>query len=129
MVLAAAVAVAVWSAPASAQLDPLLIIKRTQPNVIIAVDVANRMMKDGDNNYYDPNTYTKTGAIWEGDPGLNVQNSTATYRRKYLNLVNVDQGAGSDKFTSLGIETVGNQTGAYSTFWEATRLAVARGPP
>ncbi len=74
--LAALAAVAVWSVPASAQLDPLLIIKRTQPNVIIAVDVANRMMKDGDNNYYDPNTYTKTGAIWEGNPGLNVQNST-----------------------------------------------------
>ncbi|MGH9145765.1 MAG: hypothetical protein ACRD1Q_03585, partial [Vicinamibacterales bacterium] len=56
--LAAVAAIAVWSVPASAQLDPLLIIKRTQPNVIIAVDLANRMMKDGDNNYYDPNTYT-----------------------------------------------------------------------
>jgi hypothetical protein len=119
-------ACALWSAPASAQLDPLLIIKRTQPNVIIAVDAANRMMKDGDNNYYDPNTYTKTGALWEGNPGLNVQNSTDTYRRKYLNLVNVDQGGGSDKFTALGIETVGNQAGAYGTFWESTRLAIAR---
>ena len=61
--------------PASAQLDPLLFLKRTQPNVLIVVDTSIRMERDADEVYYDPNTYTKTGANWEGNPWLNVTNT------------------------------------------------------
>src|SRR5687767_10607542 len=85
-------AVVAWPAATSAQLDPLLMVKRNQPNVIFVVDSSIRMQKDADNNYYDPNTYTKTGAIWEGTPGLGLTNSTVFYRRIYMNLVNTDSG-------------------------------------
>jgi len=110
----------------SAQLDPLLMLKRTKPNVLIVVDTSNRMMQDADNTYFDPNTYTKTGALWEGNPGLNVTNSNVEYRRKYVGLENVDQGAGSDKFKTQQIVAVGDQAPGYWTFWAQTRLAVAR---
>src|SRR5712691_8834859 len=54
-------------APAAAQLDPLLFLKPSQPNVIVLVDVANRMQRDAPtgpanprttSNYYDPYVYT-----------------------------------------------------------------------
>lgn len=117
-----------WPVVASAQLDPLLILKRTQPNVVIVMDTANRMQRGADdtNIYYDPNTYTKTGALWEGNPGLNVTSSNTNYRRKYVGLVNVDQGSGSDKFTTTSIVAVGDQDATYGNFWGRTRLSVAR---
>ena len=43
--------------PAFAQLDPLLFLQKNQPNVIIAVDVANRMQFDANGNYFDPFDY------------------------------------------------------------------------
>ena len=53
---AAICAAALWLAPTSAfaQLDPLLFLQRSQPNVIIAVDVANRMQFDGRRNVLRP---------------------------------------------------------------------------
>jgi hypothetical protein len=115
------------STPAFAQLDPLLFLKRTQPNVLIVVDTSVRMQRDADNIYYDPNTYTKTGAAWERNPGLNVTSSNTNYRRKYVNLANTDTGAGSDKFAADSILVVGDQVPGYAGFWSTTRLAVARG--
>ena len=47
-----------WSATASAQLDPLLFVKRVPPTVIIVVDTSLRMLEDGNGNFYDPNIYT-----------------------------------------------------------------------
>src|SRR5438093_12674803 len=66
---AALVALMAWPSPAAAQLDPLLFLKGNQPNVIVAVDVSNRMQRytqtDTANppttsNYYG--TYLYTGS-------------------------------------------------------------------
>ena len=72
--------------PAFAQLDPLLFLQKNQPNVIIAVDVANRMQFDADGNYFDPFDYPKTGAAWEKPAWGLGGDATATYRRIYKSL-------------------------------------------
>ena len=84
---AAICAAALLLAPPSAfaQLDPLLFLQRSQPNVIIAVDVANRMQFDADGTYYDPYSYPRTGAAWESL--LGVSPGASTYRRAFKSLV------------------------------------------
>jgi hypothetical protein len=129
MVLAAIVA---RPEVASAQLDPLLMIKKgtpanpVKPNGIIAVDTAPRMQNDADEVYYDPNDYVRGGLLtfaWEAS--LNVDAPMSRYRRKYYNLLEVS--GGSDKMTADRIETVGDNTGsAYTNFFSKTRLWVAR---
>ena len=118
---------------ASAQLDPLLMIKKgtpanpVKPNVIIAVDTAPRMQHDADEVYYDPNDYVRAGCFllpcWEDS--LNLAAPMSRYRRKYFNLLEVS--GGSDKMTADRIETIGDNTGsAYTNFFSKTRLWVAR---
>ena len=65
-----------WSATASAQLDPLLFLKRVPPTVIIVVDTSLRMLEDGNGNFYDPNTYSTTA-----DPPVMGRSRTSTRRR------------------------------------------------
>src|SRR5687767_13000884 len=67
---------------ASAQLDPLLFIKRSAPNVLLAVETTDRMQRDANGDYYDANIYTKTGALWETTLGITPLNTLAQYRRK-----------------------------------------------
>jgi hypothetical protein len=109
---------------AFAQLDPLLFIKQTQPNVIIAIDVANRMQRDADNTYYDAWNYRRTGADWESVIGVSAP--TTIYRRGYRQLVHLDATMGGDKFGAESIFTVGDRDAGFSTFWARTRLGVAR---
>ena len=51
----------------SAQLDPLLMIKKgtpatpVKPNVIFAIDTSPRMQIDADGIYYDPYDYPRVG--------------------------------------------------------------------
>ena len=111
-----------WPAAASAQLDPLLMVKRNKPNVIFAVDTSLRMQRDADNVYYDPNDYAVTGAPWEVSLGVNF--STIRYRRKYIGLTPIT-GSG-EKFSATRIDIVDNLNPAYNTFFAKTRLAVAR---
>src|SRR5438876_3380395 len=82
---AAALGILLCSAPASAQLDPLLFLKTTAPNVILVVDTSNRMQRDAPtdpstnsssistSNYYDPAIYnrdlTKAYQTTTGLPG------------------------------------------------------------
>ena len=42
---------------ASAQLDPLLFLKRTPPTIIVVFDNSVRMLEDGNGNFYDPHFY------------------------------------------------------------------------
>ena len=65
-VLSAALA-GVLMAPqqASAQLDPLIYLKRTKPTVLIAVDTANRMQRDTNGDYRDDNKYKRLGGFAE----------------------------------------------------------------
>ena len=122
---AAICAAALWLAPTSAfaQLDPLLFLQRSQPNVIIAVDVANRMQYDGHGTYYDPYDYTETAAAWEAL--LGVAPGATRYRRAYKSLVELPPFS-SDMYTAASIDTLDNTDALFSAFWSRTRLAVAR---
>jgi hypothetical protein len=114
-------------ATAYAQLDPLLFLKTTQPNVILAVDTANRMQRDADNTYYDPAAYPELDADYEAVLGLMNAEAHAAYRRKYFNLQHENVSPLSDtKYSATRIEATGDQEGTYSTFYERTRLAIAR---
>ena len=78
--LLAAVAVLGWSITAFAQLDPLTLIKRVPPTVIIVVDTSLEMLQDGNGKFYDPGFYSRTA-----DPSvstaLSVPAAAVTYRR------------------------------------------------
>ena len=122
-------------ATASAQLDPLLFMKRTrtagfvttaEPNVILAVETANRMQRDADDTYYDPGTYSETGDAYEAALGLLAAEASKTYRRKFVNLLHSNINDANEKFTATRIDAVGDQEAGYSTFYERTRLNIAR---
>ena len=86
----------------SAQLDPLLMIKKgtpaapVKPNIIFAVDTSSRMQYDADEVYYDPNDYVRIRLC--GKRSIAVDAPTSRYRRKYVNLAQVV--GGSDKMTA-----------------------------
>src|SRR5688500_3235825 len=91
----------------SAQLDPLLMIKKgtptapVQPNIIFAIDTAPRMQKDGSEIFYDPYDYTRIGtplSVLDWEARIGVDPPTSRYRRKYFNLLEVS--GGSDKMTA-----------------------------
>ena len=114
---------------AAAQADPLEFLKKYpsttasvgSPNVIVAVDLANRMQRDAPSdanclpsaatpnscttavanatsNYYDSFLYTRgTNVAAETTLGVNAMNTTTNYRRKYVNMAL--SGNGTDKFT------------------------------
>jgi len=121
-----AAAIGATATDAVAQLDPLLFVKQTQPNIIIAVDVANRMQRDADNTYYDAWTYKRTGADWEAVLGVSPATASDLYRRGYRNLVHTDASMGGDRFAADSIFTVGDRSASFSAFWARTRLGVAR---
>ncbi len=116
----------------SAQLDPLLMIKKgtpatpVKPNVIFAIDTSPRMQLDADGVYYDPNVYTRQGGLFDGpwESNISVDAPTATYRRKYTNLQPTN--SGGDKYTANRIDTIGNDEPGYADFYSKTRLLVAR---
>jgi hypothetical protein len=116
---------------AHAQLDPLLYLKRTKPNVLLVVETSQRMQRDATNpdNYIDANVYTRTGQAYEGTLGVSDANTNAAgvgkYRRKYINLQHSNPGTG-DKFEASSISIVGDRESSYGTFDARTRLAIAR---
>src|SRR5258706_5571314 len=122
------------AAPAAAQLDPLLFLKGSQPNVIVAVDTANRMQRDAPSDpgsaqatssYYDPYVYSASLITGLQQTELGLASGTTTYRRKYVGLQYTSNGSG-DKFLASTIAGVGNAASSYSLFEASTRLAVAR---
>ena len=132
----AAACFALRAGEASAQLDPLLFLKRVAPNVILMVDVRASMLRDADNAYYDPNTYAwkNSGgdAAWQAAlglvPGTTLSSSSGTYRRKFANIA-MSTGTVNGKtynFTADPLTAVGNLQSGYSTFYEKTRIMVAR---
>jgi hypothetical protein len=135
---AAACGVLLCAAPASAQLDPLLFLKTTQPNVIVLVDTSSRMQRDAPtdpsttatststSNYYDPAIYnrdlTKT---WQTNSlGISALNTNALYRRKYTNFVLGAAGT----FTTSSIQITHDLDAgfAYTRFEAPTRMSIAR---
>ncbi len=122
-----------WPATASAQLDPLLFLKRSMPtvttvqhraNVLLAVDTAPRMQYDADGNFYDPADYA-AGNTYDSALGVSGANTTARYRRKYHSLT--WSGSGPQKFNTTQISIAGDRQGAaYTNFYAKTRLGVAK---
>ncbi len=112
---------------ARAQLDQLLFLKRAQPNVILAVDTANRMQRDASEDYYDPFVYTRSGNAWEPTIGVGAATATTHYRRKYVDLQHLDPNEhAGDRFRADTIQTVGDLQAGYSTFEARTRLGIAQ---
>jgi len=98
--LAAVLLTCWWSTTASAQLDPMLFIKRVPPTVIVVFDTSMRMLDDGSGNVYDPNFYkvSDDAAVMSAFPNINTA-TTKTYRRVYRNL----QYGVASKFTADSI--------------------------
>jgi hypothetical protein len=115
-----------WTATASAQLDPLLFVKRVPPTVIIVVDTSMRMLEDGSGNYYDPNTYSTSqdpaaAAAFGLDTAL-----VSNYRRTFRTLQYENVQDSTSKFEVRDITAVPNTAAAYGTFWGGTRLEIMK---
>ena len=125
-VVAAAIFTICWATSASAQLDPLLFVKRVPPTVIIVFDTSVRMLEDGSGNYHDPNTYSVAADLPVSLAlGLNALGASS-YRRKFkaLDFENVQDSA--TKFEALDLVAVPNNTVEYNTFYNNTRLEIAK---
>ena len=114
-----------WSATAFAQLDPLLFVKRVPPTIILVVDTSLRMLEDGAGRFYDPNTYSATA-----DPAVTTAfglgPTVMTYRRVYHSLAYENVQDSSSKFFATDITAVPSTSPGFSTFWNDTRLEIAR---
>ena len=120
------VLVFVTAAPrvAEAQLDPLLIIKRTVPStttpqyrthILMAVDTSLRMQYDGSGTYYDPFNYT-VGNTW--DTTLAVPRAYKTFQFT---------GSGSPKFEASTISVSDCSTATlWSSFYAKSRMGAAK---
>jgi hypothetical protein len=116
---------------AEAQLDPLLIVKRsvpssTSPNyrthILMAVDTSLRMQYDGNGTYYDPFNYA-VGNTW--DTTLAVPGSATKYCRAYKTFQFT--GSGSPKFEASTIGVSDCSTAAlWSSFYAKSRLGAAK---
>ena len=109
--------------PAAAQLDPLLFLKRSKPNVILVVDTSHRMLYDGAGAYYDPADYATTSTV-RTSLGLSAQDKT--HRRRYESLVFQD--AQPDVFATATIAAAGPSSNAalYNDFYARARIGVAK---
>jgi hypothetical protein len=136
VVLAAVVAVALDVAPVFGQIDPLLFVKNTQPNVIFAVDLDNRMQRDAPSDqsnqastssYYDTALYPFSAANVgvNGSLGLTATNTASYYRRKYVALQYLSN-TNTDRFSTTSITAVGDLEAGYAMFEAPTRLSVTR---
>ena len=119
-------AAVVATTPVMAQLDPLLFVKRLPPNVIVVVDTSLPMLKDRAGSFYDPHTYTVAD-----DPdvaramGVDVAGAVQ-YRRVYHGLHMEAPITPARKYSTSTIVAVDDTSTAYPTFWDATRLEIAK---
>jgi hypothetical protein len=105
--MVAVAAVLWWSTTVSAQLDPLLFVKRVPPTVIIVVDTSLRMLDDGSGNVYDPFFYSTSAdpAVMGAFPNINTA-TTKTYRRVFKNLQYDNALLGGARYTADTIAAV-----------------------
>jgi len=119
-------AVVCWTATASAQLDPLMILRRVPPTVVVVFDTSLPMLQDGTGVFYDPGLYSTTA-----DPSVMSAFSTTAfgaarfYRRKFLNF---HYASGTGKYTASSITPVPASSPAtdITTFLSPTRWQIAR---
>lgn len=110
-----------WSATASAQLDPLLFVKRVPPTVIIVVDTSLRMLDDGSGNIYDPFFYSTSSdpAVMGAFPNIDT-GTTKTYRRIYKNLQYED--------SMLGGRYMADTISAVPAVWDPANALTSNAP-
>lgn len=113
-----------WTATASAQLDPLLFVKRVPPTVIIVVDTNLRMLEDGNGGFYDPVDYLVSNDSTVAT-ALGVGAATR-YRRIYSNLLYENVQDATTKFEATTITGVPDTAAEYATFYANTRLEIAK---
>jgi hypothetical protein len=120
------VATALWSATASAQLDPLLFAKRVPPTVIIVLDTSLPMLEDGSGNFYDPGTYSSTADPWAMNAFPTINPATQPYyRRIFRNLVHDGTPGRYYAANIVASPATGNAT-TDAAFLNPTRWAIAR---
>ena len=116
--------VVAWTATASAQLDPILFVKRVPPTVIVVVDTSFRMMGDGEGRYYDPNDY-----VVADDPLVATTMGAAggtRYRRIYQGLALENVQDPNTRFEVENITGVPDTPGSYASFYANTRLEIMK---
>ena len=120
------VAVLLWSTTASAQLDPLLFIKRVPPTVIIVMDTSLQMLEDGSGNFHDPGTYSTAA-----DPAVmgafsNINPSTTAWYRRVFRGMSYDPAPGRYVASTIAASPATGLVAADASFMDPTRWAIMR---
>ena len=120
------VAVLLSSTTASAQLDPLLFVKRVPPTVIIVMDTSLQMLEDGSGNFYDPGTYSTTA-----DPAVmgafsNINPSTTAWYKRVLRGISYDLSPGRYVASTIVASPATGLVAADAPFMDPTRWAIMR---
>ena len=123
----AATLVACVAPSASAQLDPLLSLKRLPPNVIVVFDTSFRMLEDGAHNLYDPGTYNRADDVTIAT-ALGVPSTVTTYHRVYHDLFPDDTQDATHRYKVRAIQPSWGTVDASNIdhFWDSTRYEIAR---
>ncbi len=115
-----------WASTASAQLDPLLFVKRVPPTVIIVVDTSLQMLEDGNGNFYDPNVYSSTADPLVMNAFPNITPPTQPfYRRTFQNLA-YEVSPGRYTATRINATAATGVPATDAAFLDQTRWAIAR---
>jgi PilY1 beta-propeller domain len=120
------VAVLVWSTTASAQLDPLLFIKRVPPTVIIVMDTSLQMLEDGNGNFYDPGTYSTTADPLVMGAFSNINPSTTAWYRRVFRGMSYDAAPGRYVASTIVASPATGLVAADASFMDPTRWAIMR---
>jgi PQQ enzyme-like repeat protein len=120
------VAVLLWSTTASAQLDPLLFVKRVPPTVIIVMDTSLQMLEDGNGNFHDPGTYSTTA-----DPAVmgafsNINPSTTAWYKRVFRGMSYETTPGKYVASTIVASPATGLVSADASFMDPTRWAIMR---
>ncbi len=129
--VAIAALVVAFPAMTSAQLDPLISLKRVPPRIVIVFDTSFSMLydmtryspsTDSGDYYCDPAPYSRTGdnkvAAW-----FNVNAPASSYRRRFLNL----RGSAAGGYTASAVELLAtDQDASWTNPCPNTRYEIAR---
>ena len=119
-------AVMLWSGTASAQLDPLLFIKRVPPTVIIVMDTSAQMLEDGNGNFYDPNTWSSSADASVMASFSNINPATTAYYKRIYNSLSYDLTPGRYSASSISAVAATNVATTDAAFYDPTRWAIAK---
>lgn len=122
----AAAAIVLWSANASAQLDPLLFLKRVPPTVIIVMDTSLQMLEDGNGNFYDPATYSSSADGMVMGAFSNINPTTQPYYRRTFRGLTSESSPGKYVASSIVATAATGVAATDAAFMDPTRWAIMR---